>query len=159
MLPDLSLSATDGSSVVLSSLKGRTVIYAYPRTSPPNAAPIEGWDDIPGARGCTPQSCGFRDHFEALRAVGVDQVFGLSAQDTDYQREVVGRLHLPFALLSDAEARLRDALHLPSFEAGGMVLLQRFTLILNDAVVETVLYPVQDPAGQAAEIERLLGAG
>ncbi len=96
-LPDLALPATDGTSVDLAALAGRTVVYAYPRTGVPGKPLIEGWDAIPGARGCTPQSCGFRDHFAQLRKAGVDHLFGLSSQDTDYQREAVERLHLPFA--------------------------------------------------------------
>lgn len=121
-LPDVTLSATDGSSVALARLEGLTVIYAYPRTSPPDAAPIPGWDDIPGARGCTPQSCGFRDHHAALRAAGVSRVFGLSTQTTQYQKEMADRLHLPFVVLSDAGFALRDALDLPYFKAAGFVL-------------------------------------
>src|SRR5262249_44439343 len=100
-LADLTLMATDGTSVNLSRLNGRVVIYAYPRTGRPGQAPLTGWDAIPGARGCTPQSCAFRDHFDELRRAGADYVFGLSTQTTDYQREAAERLHLPFPLLSD----------------------------------------------------------
>ena len=155
-LPDVTLNATDGTSVALARLEGLTVIYAYPRTSPPDAAPIPGWDEIPGARGCTPQSCGFRDHHAALLRAGVDRVFGLSTQSTAYQSEMAQRLHLPFAVLSDADLALRDALDLPFFEAGGMTLLSRLTLIVTDNTITQVLYPVSDPAAQAQQIEAAL---
>jgi peroxiredoxin len=150
-MPDLALPATDGASVNLARLKGRTVVYAYPRTGVPGRPLIEGWDAIPGARGCTPQSCGFRDHFAELRQAGVDHLFGLSTQDTDYQREVVGRLHLPFAILSDDGMELTRALKLPTFEAGGMELLKRLTLVIDDGVVAHGLYPVFPPDRSAAE--------
>jgi peroxiredoxin len=114
-LPDLALAATDGSQVELARLKGRTVVYLYPRTGDPNAGVPEGWDAIPGARGCTPQSCAFRDHFAELKRLGVAQLFGLSTQTTGYQREAVERLHLPFAILSDADLMLTRALNLPTF--------------------------------------------
>lgn len=155
-LPDVTLNATDGTSVALAHLVGISVIYAYPRTSPPNAAPIPGWDDIAGTRGCTPQSCGFRDHHAALQALGVTRVFGLSTQSTAYQQEMVKRLHLPFSVLSDADFALRDALNLPYFEAAGFTLLKRFTLIVEGNRIKQVLYPVADPAAQAAHIEAAL---
>ena len=97
----VTLPATNGETVDLSSRRGRTIVYAYPRTGQPGIKNPEGWDMIPGARGCTPQTCSFRDHVAELRALGIDQLFGLSTQDPDYQREAAGRLHLPFAILSD----------------------------------------------------------
>src|ERR1700733_16312012 len=121
-LPDLALPATSGSAVNLSKLKVRPVLYIYPRTGVPGVDALPGWDDIPGARGCTPQSCGFRDHFGDLKALGVTHVFGLSTQDTDYQREAAERLHLPFAILSDAELDFASSLHLPLFMTSGMTL-------------------------------------
>lgn len=148
-LPALKLRTTNAEMVDLSALQGRTVVYAYPRTSPPNEGPIEGWDLIPGARGCTPQSCAFRDHFGELKAVGAQAVFGLSTQSTEFQTEAAERLHLPFALLSDEELELTKAMELPTFEAGGMVLLKRLTMIIKDGVVEHVMYPVSDPAKNA----------
>ena len=104
-LPSVSLAATDGSKVDLSKLPGRTVLYLYPRTGVPGQAPPDGWDQIPGARGCTPQSCSFRDHFAELKRLGVSRLYGLSTQDTAYQREAVERLHLPFPVLSDEKSR------------------------------------------------------
>src|SRR5438309_9620466 len=102
-LPSLALPSTGGAAVDLSKLKGRTVVYIYPRTGRPGQALPTGWNEIPGARGCTPQSCSFRDHFAELKRLGVAHLFGLSTQDLDYQREAVERLHLPFAILSDAD--------------------------------------------------------
>src|SRR5215212_11701943 len=112
-LPDQMLATTDGGAVNLALLKGRTVVYIYPRTGRPGQPLPEGWDGIPGARGCTPQSCGFRDHFAELQRLGVKQLFGLSTQTTEYQREAVERLHLPFAILSDERLALTGALNLP----------------------------------------------
>ena len=126
-LPDVALPATDGRMVTLSRLPGRTVVYIYPMTGRPDTPLPEGWDMIPGARGCTPQSCAFRDHFEELRTLGIDALFGLSVQDTAWQQEAAQRLHLPFALLSDAEMALTQALRLPTMQVHGMVLLKRLT--------------------------------
>ena len=127
-LPNVALLATDGSMVNLSQLPGRLVIYCYPMTGQPNVPLPEGWDQIPGARGCTPQSCAYRDHYQELQALNVN-VFGLSVQSTDYQREMATRLHLPFPVLSDALYQFQKALNLPTFEAAGMTLLKRVTLI------------------------------
>lgn len=146
------LTASDGSTVDLSALRGRTVVYVYPRTGRPGVANPEGWDMIPGARGCTPQSCAFRDHFAELRGLGVDRLFGLSTQDPAYQLEAVQRLHLPFPLLSDERLELAAALKLPSFEAGGMTLLKRVTLVVDDGVIARVFYPVFPPDRSASEL-------
>ncbi|WP_189436893.1 peroxiredoxin [Pseudovibrio japonicus] len=151
-LPSIKLRATDGSDVDLSALPGVVVVYAYPRTSPPNEAPIEGWDVIPGARGCTPQSCAFRDHFSELKAVGAQAVFGLSTQSTAFQCEAAERLHLPFSLLSDEQLKLTSALKLPTFTAGGLVLLKRLSMIIRDGAVEYIMFPVCDPAQNAEEV-------
>jgi peroxiredoxin len=156
-LPPFELAATDRSRVRLDRLPGRVVVYAYPRTGIPAEDPlVPDWDAIPGARGCTPESCGFRDHFRDLRAAGAALVFGLSTQDTDYQREAAERLHLPFALLSDADLELTKALRLPSFEAAGQTLLKRFTLVISDGRVEHVFYPVFPPDTHAEEVVRWL---
>lgn len=151
-LPSIALAATDGSTVDLSGLRGRTVVYAYPRTGRPGVENPDGWDMIPGARGCTPQSCSFRDHFVELKALGVDALFGLSTQAPDYQREAAGRLHLPFALLSDHAFALSAALDLPLFEAGGETLTKRLTLVIDDGVVTHVFYPVFPPDRSAAGV-------
>jgi peroxiredoxin len=150
-LPAVALRSTAGRLVTLSALAGRTVVYAYPRTGRPDQEPPAGWNQIPGARGCTPQSCAFRDRHGELRALGVS-VFGLSTQGTDYQQEAVARLHLPFELLSDAELALTRTLALPTFEVQGMVLIRRLTLVLRDGLVEHVFYPVFPPDDNAAAV-------
>ena len=151
-LPDAALPATDGSQVELARLKGRTVVYIYPRTGDPNTGVPEGWDAIPGARGCTPQSCAFRDHFAELKRLGVAQLYGLSTQTTEYQREAVKRLHLPFAILSDFDLRLTRALDLPTFAFGGMTLLKRMAWVIDDGVITKVFYPVFPPDQSAEEV-------
>jgi peroxiredoxin len=151
-LPSVALPAPDGSRVDLSTLPGRTVVYVYPRTGRPGVPLPDGWDAIPGARGCTPQSCSFRDHFADLKARGVARVFGLSTQDTDYQREAVERLHLPFPVLSDAEMALIRALKLPTFEVEGMTLLKRMAWVIDNGVITKVFYPVFPPDKSAAEV-------
>ncbi len=155
-LPSLGLRATSGEVVDLSSLQGIAVIYAYPRTSPPDEPPLEGWDLIPGARGCTPQSCAFRDHHAELLAAGANHVFGVSTQTTEFQTEVAQRLHLPFALLSDEKLALATALDLPTFAAGGLTLLKRLTFILRAGYVTHVMYPVTDPTQNAEDVLLLL---
>jgi peroxiredoxin len=143
-VPSVPLRATSGRIVDLSTLAHRVVVYCYPRTGRPDVDPPAGWDAVPGARGCTPQSCAFRDHHGQLRSLGA-HVFGLSTQDTEYQREVVDRLHLPFELLSDASLALTRALDLPTFEIEGMTLVKRVTLIIRDGRIEKVFYPVFPP--------------
>ncbi len=151
-LPDLALPATDGSSVNLSKLRGRTVVYIYPRTGQPGKALPEGWDEFPGARGCTPQSCAFRDHFGELKQLGVAHLFGLSTQDTAYQREAVERLHLPFLVLSDEKLALARAIKLPMFDIAGMTLFKRMALVIDDGAITKSFYPVFPPDKNAEQV-------
>ena len=157
-LPDLPLPATDGSTVNLAGLAERTVVYIYPRTGRPGQALPTGWDEIPGARGCTPQSCGFRDHFADLKRLGVAQLHGLSTQAIDYQREAAERLHLPFAILSDADLKLTRALNLPTFTVDGMTLIKRMAWVIDDGVITKVFYPVFPPDKSAEEVASWLRA-
>ena len=151
-LPDLALPATSGGAVNLARLAGRTVLYLYPRTGVPGVDLPPGWNDIAGARGCTPQSCGFRDHFAELKGLGVSHLFGLSTQDTDYQREAAERLHLPFAILSDAGLAFTRAMKLPTFIVAGMTLLKRMALVVDEGIVGKAFYPVFPPDQNAAEV-------
>ena len=151
-LPAITLRSTRGGTVDLAGLGGTTVIYIYPRTGRPNQELPTGWNAIPGARGCTPQSCAFRDHHEALKRAGAAQVYGLSTQDTTYQREAAERLHLPFELLSDQKLEFARALKLPIFEISGMTLIKRLTLIARAGVIEKVFYPVFPPDRNAGDV-------
>ena len=157
-LPDLALPATDGAPVNLSQLKGRTIVYIYPRTGVPGVDLPQGWNDIPGARGCTPQSCSFRDHFGELKRLGVAQLYGLSVQNTAYQQEAAQRLHLPFAILSDEKLALTKALNLPTFVTSGMTLLKRMALVVDDGMITKVFYPVFPPDKNAEEVVAWLAA-
>ena len=157
-LPDIALVATDGSSVNLSRLTGRAVVYIYPRTGRPGQALPTGWNGIPGARGCTPQSCGFRDHFADLKRLGVAHLFGLSTQTSDYQREAAERLHLPFAILSDEQLAFTRALNLPTFTVDGMTLIARMAWVIDDGVITKVFYPVFPPDKSAEEVVTWLQA-
>lgn len=140
-LPSVSLKATNGKSINLGEMKGRLVIYCYPMTGQPNVALPDGWDQIPGARGCTPQSCSFRDHYQELELLGA-QVIGLSVQTTEYQKEMADRLHLPFPVASDVNYEFQKALNMPTFVTAGMTLLKRVTLIANNGFIEAVHYPI-----------------
>lgn len=151
-LPSIALPATDGDAIDLSALPGTTVVYVYPRTGRPGEALPANWDSIPGARGCTPQSCGFRDHFGELKSAGADAVYGLSTQSSEYQREVRDRLNLPFQVLSDERLELARALRLPTFEADGMTLLKRMALILRDGRIVHAFYPVFPPDRNAEDV-------
>ena len=157
-LTSLVLPATDGRAVDLSALSGRTVLYVYPLTGRPDRPLPAGWDSIPGARGCTPQSCAFRDHWSEMQALGVKQLFGLSTQDTEYQKEAADRNHLPFPLVSDAELRFATAHRLPTFEVEGMVLLKRMSFVVDDGVVSHVLYPIFPPDQNAQRVLEWLAA-
>jgi peroxiredoxin len=151
-LPSVPLLSTTGSLVDLASLPGRTVVYCYPRTGRPDEDLPDGWNLIPGARGCTPQSCAFRDHYQELQQAGATQVFGLSTQTSSYQQEAVRRLHLPFALLSDVALAFTRALSLPTFEVVGMTLMKRLTLIIDHGSIVKVFYPVFPPDHNATEV-------
>lgn len=151
-LPAVALVGTDGSDVMLSALPGRVVVYAYPMTGLPDTPLPDGWDMIPGARGCTPQSCAFRDHFSELKTLGVSALFGLSVQDTAYQQEAAKRLHLPFPLLSDADFALTSAIRLPTMQVHGVTLLRRLTMVLDDGVISKVFYPVFPPDAHVDDV-------
>ena len=151
-LPRIALASTGGRNVDLSALEGRTVVYIYPRTGRPDQELPTGWNAIPGARGCTPQSCAFRDHFEELKRAGAAQLYGLSTQDTAYQCEAAERLHLPFELLSDEKLAFATALKLPIFEVDGMKLIKRLALIARDGRIEKVFYPVFPPDRNASDV-------
>lgn len=150
-VPSIPLRSTSGRLVDLATLGGRTVLYCYPRTGRPDQEPPPGWNGIPGARGCTPQSCAFRDHHRELQSLGA-QVFGLSAQSTPDQQEAAERLHLPFELLSDSELELATALKLPTFRVASLTLIKRLTLILRDGKIEKVCYPVFPPDKNAEQV-------
>ncbi len=166
-VPDLALPATSGEQVALRNLaEERTVLYVYPMTGRPDRTLPEDWETIPGARGCTPQSCSFRDHHAELRELGA-AVYGLSTQPSAYQREAKERLHLPFELLSDAEFKLAAALGLPTLEVAELAtvspdipqrLLKRVTLILSEGRIEHVFYPVFPPDRNAADVLAYLRA-
>jgi len=149
-LPSVPLASTGGGTVDLAALSGLTIVYVYPKTGRPGTEMPEGWDMIPGARGCTPQSCAFRDHHAELTALGTAQLFGLSSQTTEYQAEAKARMHLPFELLSDAALAFTEALGLPTFEAGGERLIRRMSLAIEAGRIVDVIYPVFPPDRNAA---------
>ncbi len=152
-MPSLSLLATDDTAVDLSMLTGRTVVFAYPRTGEPGKISlVDDWDMIPGARGCTPQTCAFRDLFAELKAAGAKHVFGLSTQDNVYQTEMASRLHLPFPVLSDEKLALSRALKLPTMEVAGLTLIKRLALIVDNGVITHVFYPVFPPDRNAGDV-------
>jgi peroxiredoxin len=152
-IPPVSLVATDDSSVTLSALPGRTVVFAYPRTGEPGKiALVDDWDMIPGARGCTPQTCAFRDLFAELKAAGASHVFGLSTQSNEYQTEMASRLHLPFPVLSDEKLELTWALELPTMEVADLTMIKRMALIIDDGRITHVFYPVFPPDRNAGDV-------
>lgn len=151
-VPAISLPSTHGDDVMLTQLTGSSIIYIYPMTGNPDGNLPEGWDQIPGARGCTPQSCAFRDHYDALRVAGAFRVFGLSTQTSTYQAEAAKRLELPFPLLSDPDRKLGLALKLPTFEAAGSTLYARMTLILRANRIVKSFYPVFPPDQNAQDV-------
>ena len=152
IIPDLKLNSTDDTTVSLSNLKGITVIYVYPMTGVPGKELPEGWDEIPGARGCTPQSCSFRDNFSKLKKLGVNNIFGLSTQSTEYQKELATRLHLPYPILSDEKLEFSKKLKLPMFKVLKMNLLKRITLILKDNKIIKYFYPIFPPTKNIEDV-------
>jgi peroxiredoxin len=151
VVPPIALKATTGDTVALAGLTGRTVVFAYPRTGRPDEELPPGWNAIPGARGCTPETCGFRDAYGQFTDLGA-RVLALSTQSPDYQRELAERLALPFPVLSDEALELTSALRLPTFETSGMTLLKRLTLVVDDGRIAHVFYPVFPPDTHAAEV-------
>ncbi|MCV7390432.1 MerR family transcriptional regulator [Mycolicibacterium porcinum] len=152
-MPHVALVSTSGKTIRLDMLGDRrTVIYIYPLTGRPGTDVPRGWDSIPGARGCTPESCGFRDHFRDLLEAGAGRVFGLSSQNTDYQGEVVERLALPFDMLSDPQFLMADTLRLPTFEAGGTRLFKRLTMMVRAGLIAHVFYPIFPPNAHAQQV-------
>jgi len=151
-IPDLELPSTANRRVNLSTISApRLVLYAYPMTGQPGKALPEGWDDIPGARGCTPETCGFRDHHKELAKLHAE-VFGISTQSTAYQQEMVARLEVPFEVLSDEQFAFTRALKLPTFTIDGMTLMKRLTLVIRDNRIDQVFYPVFPPDKHAEEV-------
>ena len=152
-VPHLRLRSTSGETIDIGELSdGRTILYCYPMTGRPGVAQPPGWDEIPGARGCTTEACDFRDHYQELLRAGAGAVFGVSSQESTYQREAVERLHLPFAMLSDEALEIAESLRLPTFVAGGRRLFTRLTLIIRDGQVEHAFYPVFPPNEHGAEV-------
>lgn len=150
-MPSISLPSTNGRKVDLTSESGMVVVYFYPMTGRPDGPPMIGWNEIPGARGCTPQSCAFRDHHSELRGLGVT-VYGISAQSSEDQKEAAQRLHLPFELLSDSAFELTNALRLPTFEYNALRLIKRLTLIIENGTIRKVFYPVFPPNENADNV-------
>jgi peroxiredoxin len=152
-LPDLRLPSTAGGTVALDQLgPGRTILFIYPMSGRPGVPLPEGWDMIPGARGCTTEAVDFRDHHGDLVAAEASLLFGVSSQDSGYQRELVERLQLPFPLLSDVDFTLVEALHLPTFTTSGLKLFRRLTLVIRDHAIEHVFYPVFPPNQHARQV-------
>jgi peroxiredoxin len=151
VVPGIALKATTGETIRLDEGAGRTVVFCYPRTGRPDHELPPGWNTIPGARGCTPEACGFRDAHQQFADLGV-RVLALSTQNPAYQREMAERLHLPFPVLSDELLELTRELGLPTFETSGMTLLKRLTLVIDDGRIEHVFYPVFPPDAHASEV-------
>jgi peroxiredoxin len=156
-LPALSLPSTAGPLELREAAAVRLVLYIYPRTGKPGVPPPDGWDATPGARGCTPQSCAFRDHRAELAELGAT-VVGMSAQSLADQQEFSDREHIPYPLISDPDLKLAEALALPTFEIAGMRLYRRITLVARAGRIEHVFYPVFPPDRNAADVVAWLRA-
>ena len=151
-IPSISLQATNGNLLnIFEVSQHKAVFYFYPRTGIPGKNPPIGWNEIPGARGCTPQTYGYRDNFEKFRTLGI-QIYGVSTQSTEYQKEAAQRLELPFLLLSDEKLKLTRALKLPTFNVDGAILIRRLTLIVEKGKVIKVFYPIFPPDKNAQEV-------
>ena len=155
-MPQVILPSTTGGQVNVGGLKGISVIFFYPMTGRPDTPLPEGWDDIPGARGCTPQSCSFRDYYSSFIDHGVQNIFGISTQDSEYQREAADRLHLPYELLSDQCLSLTKSLKLPTMQVSGMTLIKRITFIIRENAIEKVFYPIFPPDKNAENVLNFL---
>ncbi|KAJ4336558.1 hypothetical protein N0V95_008584 [Ascochyta clinopodiicola] len=151
-IPSVCLSSTSGHQVDVSTLSGLAIIFCYPRTGAPGETIPDEWNIIPGARGCTPQACSFRDEMDELRKLGVNTIFGVSTQDTPYQAEVKSRVHLPYDLLSDADLKFTKALKLPTFEWQGKELIKRLALAVEDGQITKIWYPVFPPDANAKQV-------
>lgn len=151
-IPEIKLQSTKGELINIGKLSGLSVIYIYPMTGQPNVVLPQGWDEIPGARGCTPQSCSFRDNFSELKNLNIKNIFGLSSQTTKYQKEMSERLHLPYSILSDEKLIFANALKLPTFKVDNMNLIKRITLILNNNKIIKYFYPVFPPDQNVNEV-------
>ena len=144
-VPNISLVSTHNSMVNIGKLQGISVLYLFTHMTGTPDTLIDDWDTIPGAVGCTPQSCSYRDHLKELHEIGVANVFGVSTQDTAEQKNASTRLHLPYPILSDKDHKLSSALKLPIMEIAGHTLLKRTTLILQNNIIRKVFYPVYPP--------------
>jgi peroxiredoxin len=154
-MPDVTLRATNGNDERLRR-HGLVVFYVYPKSGRPGVDMPPNWNETPGMRGCTPQSCAFRDHHGELVALGAD-VFGISTQDPDDQRGFAERLELPYAVLSDPDGLLQRELGLPLVDVTeGLRVYRRVTLVTRDGVITRVFYPVFPPDENAAEVVRWL---
>lgn len=150
-LPNISLPTTSGQHFNINPNSKKLVIYVYPLTGQPDVALPDGWDEIPGARGCTPQACDFSDHYQQFKNLNT-QVFGLSTQTTEYQLALKNRLHLPFDLLSDSDFKLKKALNLPTFQVAKLTLYKRLTLVIENNIIKKVFYPVFPPNQHASQV-------
>ena len=155
-IKQVKLKSTDDKLVELSEIKGLTIIYIYPMTGQPDKPLPDNWDNIPGARGCTPQSCSFRDNFNEFKKLNVDNIFGLSTQNTEYQKEMVKRLNLPYQVLSDEKLEFTNQLKLPTFEVENMKLIKRITLILSNNKIIKYFYPVFPPDKNVNDVIKFL---
>jgi len=150
-IPAIPLTATSGENICLSTLPGTVVAYFYPMIGRPDSPPLLGWNEIPGARGCTPQSCAFRDHHAKLKSFAAN-VFGVSAQPLEDQKEAQARLGLPFELLNDSVFALTEAMRLPTFEYENSRFIKRLTVIAIDGLIRKIFYPVFPPNRNAEDV-------